>query len=183
MDKTKVNFISEITPQTEFIQVAGTLLNLELIGDKRAKRLVAQLKDKTGFLELVWFQGISWVQKMLEPGQSYLVYGRLGFFQNTAQIVHPEIELWLPEKKDGKSFLEPVYPATEKLKARGLGGRQIAKLTQVLISQLFDRDLPENLPGNIIDKLKLIGEDKGGMYLFDRDLQTMGIAGEGGKKH
>ena len=41
----------------------------------------------------------------------------------------------------------------------------------------------ETLARNIIDKLKLIGEDKGGLYLFDRDLQTMGIAGQGGKRN
>jgi ferritin len=28
----------------------------------------------------------------------------------------------------------------------------------------------------ILDKLKLIGEDKGGMYMFDRDLETAGIS-------
>lgn len=39
----------------------------------------------------------------------------------------------------------------------------------------------ETLARNVIDKLKLIGEDKGGLYLFDRDLQTMGIAGHSGK--
>ena len=156
IDKTKVSFISDITPQSEYIQVAGKLLNVELVGDKRAKRLVAQLKDKTGFLELVWFQGVSWVQKMLEPGQSYLVYGRLGFFQNNAQIVHPEIELWSPDKKEGKSFLEPVYPTTEKLKARGLGGRQIGKLTQALLIQLHEKDLPENLPDSALKSLELM---------------------------
>ena len=47
VDKTKVNFISEITPQTEFIQVAGNLQDIEIVGDKRAKRIVAQLRDKT----------------------------------------------------------------------------------------------------------------------------------------
>ncbi|MGZ8557290.1 MAG: DEAD/DEAH box helicase, partial [Chitinophagaceae bacterium] len=156
VDKTRVNFVSDITPQTEFIQVAGNLLNLELTGDKKTKRLVAHLKDKTGVLELVWFQGISWVQKMLEPGQSYLVYGRLSFFQNSVQIVHPEIEPWSPENKEGKNFLEPVYPATEKLKARGLGGRQIAKLTQALIWQLHEKDLPENIPDSILNSLSLI---------------------------
>lgn len=36
----------------------------------------------------------------------------------------------------------------------------------------------ETLARNIIDKLKLIGEDKGGLNLFDRDLQKMGIAGK-----
>jgi ferritin len=29
----------------------------------------------------------------------------------------------------------------------------------------------------VLDKLKLIGEDKGGMYLFDRDLGTMAVEG------
>jgi len=156
VDKTKVSFISDITPQSEYIQVAGKLLNLEVVGDKRAKRLVAQLKDKTGFLELVWFQGINWVQKMLEPGQSYLVYGRVGFYQSMPQIIHPETELWSPDKKEGKSFLEPVYPATEKLKARGLGGRQIGKLTQTLLNLLHEKDLPENLPGSVLKGLKLM---------------------------
>lgn len=28
---------------------------------------------------------------------------------------------------------------------------------------------------NVLDKLKLIGEDKGGLYLFDRDLQSMAL--------
>ncbi|NML23090.1 ferritin [Pseudoflavitalea sp. G-6-1-2] len=37
----------------------------------------------------------------------------------------------------------------------------------------------ESLARQIIDKLNLIGEDKGGMYLFDRDLGNM--PGEGGK--
>ncbi|HSB92546.1 MAG TPA: ferritin [Flavitalea sp.] len=40
----------------------------------------------------------------------------------------------------------------------------------------------ETLARNIIDKLKLIGEDKGGLYLFDRDLLTMGMPGPRGKR-
>ena len=156
VDKTKVSFIADITPQTEYIQVAGKLLNIEVIGHKSAKRLVAVLKDKTGTLDLVWFQGISWVQKMLSPGQLYLVYGRVGFFQDKVQIVHPEMELWTPENKEGKSFLEPVYPTTEKLKARGLGGRQIGKLTQSLLKLVSEKDLPENLPDNVLNNLKLM---------------------------
>jgi ATP-dependent DNA helicase RecG len=156
VDKTKVNLISEIGFQTEFIQVAGVLLNIEITGSKSARRLTAQLKDKSGFLELTWFQGINWVQKMLQPGQLYLVYGKVGFFQSRPQIIHPEIELLTPGKQDGKSFLEPVYPTTEKLKVRGLGGRQIGKLTQVLMTMLREKDLPENLPVAVLDRLKLV---------------------------
>ena len=156
VDKTKVNLISDITPQTEYIQVGGNLQDVELVGDKRAKRLVAYLRDKSGTLELVWFQGVNWVQKSLVPGQSYLVYGRVSFFQNAVQIVHPEIEPWSPDKKEGKSFAEPVYPTTEKLKARSLGGRQLAKLTQTLLGIIRERDISENIPAPVREQLKLI---------------------------
>ncbi len=156
VDKTRVTLVSDIRPEMELVQVAGTLVDMEVVGTKNARRLVAQLRDKTGFLELVWFQGISWVQKTLVPGQSYLVYGRVSFFHHTAQIVHPELEPWTPDKQDGKDFLEPVYPTTEKLKARSLGGRQIARLTQVLLGLLKERDIPENLPEHITTGLKLL---------------------------
>ena len=36
----------------------------------------------------------------------------------------------------------------------------------------------EALARNILDKLNLIGNDKGGMYLFDRDLESYGGAEE-----
>lgn len=130
VDKTKISSIADINPQTEYIQVAGVLLNIEVTGGKGVRRLTAQLKDRTGLLELTWFQGITWVQKTLQAGQSYLVFGKAGFYQNRPQIIHPEFELLTQEKQEGKNFLEPVYPTTEKLRGRGLGGRQIGKLAR-----------------------------------------------------
>ncbi len=156
VDKTKVNLVSEITPQTEFIQVAGKLMSVEIIGEKRGKRLVAELKDNTGILELVWFQGINWMQKMLNVGGEYLVYGRVSFFQGQPQITHPEIEAYTREKSEGKSFLEPVYPTTEKLKGKGLGGRQLSKLSFALLGLLREKDIPENLPQPILQQLQLM---------------------------
>jgi ATP-dependent DNA helicase RecG len=156
IDKTKVNLIREITPQTDFIQVAGKITSVQLMGEKRAKRLVAEIRDASGTLELVWFQGINYIEKMLSVGQVCRVYGRVGFFNSKPQITHPELEPLQEEKADGKNFLEPVYPSTEKLKARGLGGRQIAKLTHTLLTMLQERDLPENLPDTILQALQLV---------------------------
>jgi ATP-dependent DNA helicase RecG len=160
IDKTKVNLIADISPQTEFIQVTGTLVKFEVIGERAGKRLVAQLKDKTGFLELTWFQGINWVQKILNAGQSYLVYGRVTFYQGRPQIVHPELEAMGTEQQAGKNFLEPVYPSTEKLKAKGFSGRQMGKLTQALIAMLQEKDIPENIPDTILQQLKLVNRSK-----------------------
>jgi ATP-dependent DNA helicase RecG len=71
-------------------------------------------------------------------------------------MVHPEIEIFTPAKEGGKDYLEPVYPATEKLKARGLNGRQLAKLTYQLFSMIKPVDIPENLPANILSDYKLM---------------------------
>ena len=51
VDKTKVNLISEITPQTDlhtgeagYIQVAGVLVNFEVIGQRSGKKISSTTK-------------------------------------------------------------------------------------------------------------------------------------------
>lgn len=146
VDRTKINLIREIEPATEYIQVAGKIVSVGLLGDKRSRRLVAELRDASGTLELVWFQGIHGIQKLVQVGGEFLVYGRVSFFQGSPQLTHPEIEVLQGQGTARPEFLEPVYPTTEKLKVRGLGGRQLGKLTQVLLNMLKESDLMENLP-------------------------------------
>ncbi|MGZ5245755.1 MAG: ATP-dependent DNA helicase RecG [Flavitalea sp.] len=150
IDRTKVSTISQITPQTDFIQIAGKITSIGIIGEKRARRLVAEIRDSSGSMELVWFQGISWMEKMLTIGSTYLVYGRTSFFQGSPQMTHPEVEAFDPAGTEGKNFLEPIYPSTEKLKAKGLGGKQIGKLTAALFLMIHEQDLPENLSAEIV---------------------------------
>lgn len=156
IDRTRLNEIKQLTPATDFAQIAGVLVSVETVGQKRGKRLVGELKDKTGIMELTWFQGLNWVQKILQTGHSYLVYGRVSFYNGRPQMVHPEIELLQPGQADTKNFLEPVYSTTEKLKAKGLGGRQLGKLTQSLLPMIQEKDIPENLPEKILQQLNLV---------------------------
>lgn len=156
IDRTKVFKIIDLNASTEFAQVQGVLVNFEIIGEKSARRLIAYLKDDTGTLELTWFQGISWVQKMLKQGQPYLVFGRTSFFMGKPQMVHPEMEVIQAGAVQTKNYLEPVYPTTEKLKARGLGGRPMAKLVQALLPLLSERDIPENLPDGILQRAQFV---------------------------
>ncbi len=155
IDKTKIVKIGELTEATEYAQVQGTLQYYEVIGEKNTKRLVAYLKDNSGVLELTWFKGLSWVEKTLEEGEQYIVFGRISFFMGNPQMVHPEISTAASEA-NFKYALEPVYSTTEKLKARGLNSRQIAKLVQTLLAQLSEKDIPENIPETILQKGKLV---------------------------
>ena len=157
IDKTNVGTIASLQPQDDYAYVAGKLLSLDLLGDGRAKRLVGKFKDNTGTIELVWFQGISWVQKALMPGHSYLAFGKLGFFMGTPQIAHPDMEPFTPQKATGKQFLEPIYPSTEKLKARGLNGAALGKIMSEMLQKIQPKDLLENLPPHILQSYKLMG--------------------------
>lgn len=156
IDRTQITPISKIGPDTEYVQVRGKITSVETLGEKYGRRLVATLYDGTGEMELVWFQGINWIQKSLHIGASYIVFGKAGFFMNTPQITHPEIELLTEVNKEVKNFLEPVYPATEKLKAKGMGGRQLGKLTFALLQLLSEKDIPENIPAGILGKFHLV---------------------------
>lgn len=96
------------------------------------------------------------MEKNLHEGSKYLVFGKVTFFNGRAQITHPEIEDWNPALVDGKSFLEPIYPTTEKLKVRGLNGKQIGKITLALMGMLSPKDIPENIPNAVLQKLILM---------------------------
>ncbi len=137
--------------------MAGKLTAFHITGTGRGRRLVGELQDKSGVLELTWFQGVNWISKTLEVGREYLVFGKPGFFMGKPQITHPEIELFTADKAGGKSFLEPIYPATEKLKTRGLNGRNIGKLMFNLFTVITEKDLPENLPEHLVQTLDLVG--------------------------
>jgi ATP-dependent DNA helicase RecG len=156
IDKTEIKSIRDISPDTDFVQVAGILSYVELLGEKRGKRLTGQLTDGTGVLELIWFQGVNWVQKSLVPGQKYLLFGRISFFQGKPQMAHPEMELFTPANTDGKALLEPIYSTTEKLKARGVTGKAIGKLTHTLLGLLSEKELPEILPDEVLQTFKLM---------------------------
>ncbi len=171
IDKTKILKIADLTPAIEFAQVQGILALKEEIGEKAGRRLVAYLRDETGIVELTWFKGISWMQKILKEGEPYVAFGRVSFFMGNRQILHPEIEL-KTEMERGKEVLEPVYSTTEKLKVRGLGGRQIGKLVYALLGLLSKNDIPENLPQPIIDRSRIIERFTAYYQIhFPKDLQ------------
>ncbi len=160
IDKTKVDKIGMLSPTLEYAYIAGTLLSLEITGENRSRRLMGKLKDDTGVIDLVWFQGINWAQKILHTGQQYLLFGKLGFFMGMPQIAHPEVENFTTHNASGKNSLEPIYSSTEKLKAKGLTGNNLGKFTRDLLQRIPENGLPENIPELIIRQFKLLSRYK-----------------------
>jgi len=158
IDRTRFYKIKDIQPELPYVQVIARLTHKEVLGAKHTRRLVVQMQDDTGAMELVWFQGIKWIEKYLLTGKAYIVFGKPGMFNGKPQMAHPEIEQYSPEalKRKGNATLQPVYNSTEKLKQYTLDSKGLQKLTAALLEQ-HSRDISENLPLYLLNKLKLIG--------------------------
>lgn len=152
-DRTQITKIGAINQQMEYVQLAGTLVNISEEGVGRKSRLTATLFDDTGRIDLLWFQGAQWMKKSLKEGERYIVFGKLGTFNGLYNIAHPEIELWSSATASGGR--QPVYSTTEKLRVKGITNRSFAKITQALFEKVKPGDIPEVLPPAIISQYRL----------------------------
>jgi ATP-dependent DNA helicase RecG len=152
-DRTQLTKIAAINDQTEYAQIAGTLVNIAEEGAGRKRRLVATLYDDSGRIELLWFQGAQWMKKSLVENERYIVFGKVSTFNGVHNIAHPEIEVWNAET--AIAGRQPVYSTTEKLRVKGITNRSFAKLTQVLFERIKQGDVVEVLPNEILRQYNL----------------------------
>lgn len=153
-DRTQFHDISGLTDNMEYAQIKGRLRYVEKIGEGHKARLTGQFSDSTGVIELVWFQGITWLEKNLRTNSEYVIYGKPSFFQGRAQMQHPEMELLNETNAVGGHF-QPVYNTTEKLKKRYIDSKIIANFQRSLLEEAYSH-IRETLPEDITQKFRLI---------------------------
>lgn len=160
-DRTQFIKIKDIHADGIFVQVKGVLIEKELVaGRNKRNRLEATLKGETGFIDLLWFQGVKWMDSSLKEGEEYIVYGKIGMSYGKKSIVHPEIELLTKENLSRNVVLSPVYSSTEKLNKSGLSPRAISKLTYNLLLSIKSEIIHDTLPPYLLESLKLISLKK-----------------------
>jgi ATP-dependent DNA helicase RecG len=159
IDRSKIFKIKEIESDLAYVQLRGVIHNLQLVGERRGKRLTAALRDDSGEIELVWFQGIKWIRDSIKPGTEYIVFGKPSIFNRRYNIPHPELELAAEFEKTISKTLQGIYSTTEKLKSRGLGNKNLVSLMKALVLQIPGR-VPETLSPDIIRRLGLMGREE-----------------------
>ncbi len=155
VDRTKIYKVREVNPLSQYVQLKGILKDIDVVGEKHKKRMIANLVDESGSIELVWFAGVKWMKETLVEGKEYIVFGKPTVFGKKLNIVHPDITSTEDEKNSPAGILQPFYPSTEKLKAKSLDSRGISRLTRTLFQQVTPSDLPEIIPNYILDKFRL----------------------------
>ncbi|MBR4198300.1 MAG: ATP-dependent DNA helicase RecG [Bacteroidales bacterium] len=159
LDRTRFITINQISETNNYIVTKGVITDLKTVGEGRKMRLTAFLRDNTGCIELVWFQGIKWVKESLKTNVEYLVLGRPTLFNGSYNIAHPDLEPVKPESDTLAQSFIPIYSSTEKLKARGLSTKGISKLMAVLLGDARG-NIPETMPQYILNRFGLMGREQ-----------------------
>lgn len=153
-DRTKFFKIKDLNEDLDHVQVIARIRSVETIGDGRKKRLVAHIFDETGEMELTWFKGIQWVIKKLVPGGAFVFFGKPAKYGRKFSIAHPEMDV-LTTAQEERNFFQPVYPTTEKLRARFLDSKGISRIMEGLVSSAYPQ-IQETMPENVLQRFNLI---------------------------
>jgi ATP-dependent DNA helicase RecG len=157
LDRTQFYNVVDLHDDLPYVQVKGVLRGREVIGEGPKKRLVAKVGDASGELEVVWFKGVNFLEKVIKNHQEYIVFGKPTLFNGRPQMAHPELEE-VSEQKPGQSFLQPVYNTSEKLKNYH---RIDSKAIMRMVSDLLKIALPqvtETLSPALIQHYALMGK-------------------------
>ena len=154
VDRSRIYSIREIDGTMPYIQLKGKIRSFELAGEGRQRRLIAHFTDGTGFVDLVWFQGIKFLTGKYKVHQEYIVFGRPTVFNGRINIAHPDVDLVTEVRMDAMG-LRPYYNTTEKMKRSFLNSNAIEKLMGTLVQQLHE-PLPETLSSEILTEHHLM---------------------------
>lgn len=154
-DRSQVYRINSLQGDDVWVQLQGTIRPIGMTGQGNGRRYVAMLHDGSGEIELVWFKGIVYVDRMLKPGTTYRVYGKINNFKGKLSIAHPELDALIPNAPIKPLSLVPVYPLTEGMRRKKLENKFLVTAAQNAVNSTL-YDIPENLPQAILNKYKFI---------------------------
>ena len=154
IDRSRIYYIHEIDSSLAFIQLKGVIKSFETFGEGQRKRLVAHFTDGTGFVDLIWFQGIRFIENKYKVNQEYIVFGKPNLFNGKWNIAHPEVDPFLTETDRPDGFM-PMYTTTEKMKSRYLNSKALHKIIEDAFGMLNGK-LPESLSKDVIKEPKLV---------------------------
>ena len=153
VDRTKIYRIADIGDEaaSSLVQLRARVTGVSYAGAGRKRRFSVWVSDGSGSVELLWFQGIKWIEKRIETGREYLIFGRPSFYRGEMSMVHPEVET--VEKalsRKAESGMQGIYPSTEKLSST-FGSKGIYNIMCALWPMVRDHiadPLPDGLRQN-----------------------------------
>lgn len=149
------------------VTVIGEVFRFELRRSRKSNKqfFILTVKDDSGYLQCIWFEGVQWYKDAFEVGELLSLaavpeYDRLG----RVQFIHPDFDrlggmLEEGEPDWGKLFntgaIIPQYSSTAKLAQVGLDSRGFRRIIRSALKSHLG-DVREILPNEIRQELRLV---------------------------
>lgn len=154
VDRSRFYYIHEIDETLPYIQLKGRIASFEKMGEGRGRRLIAHFTDGSRFIDLVWFQGLKYVENRLKINTPYIVFGKPTRYGNRYNIPHPEVEPYTEANIQKTAGLQPFYNTTEKMKNNFLNSTAIRNIIFTALKNLSS--IEETLPNELVEKYHLM---------------------------
>lgn len=167
IDRSTILKIADLQDTSAFVQISGKVLSVNAFNKQgqipdpgKAKpgaisRLVVTVGDDTGQMKLIFFKGIRYMLTKLQPGKTFIFFGKPSVFNGQINIVHPEIDDISATTAVPSGTMTGVYPSTEKLKNAGVTGKVMNKIMASALQNELPR-VQETLPEYILKEKGLV---------------------------
>ncbi|MCD8184962.1 MAG: ATP-dependent DNA helicase RecG, partial [Rikenellaceae bacterium] len=157
IDRTRIYKIGEIQDGTlSYIQLRARIEGMQILGTGPKKRFRVVVSDGSGRAELIWFKGLSWIQKNLEINREYIIFGRPSFFNGTLNVIHPDMESTVVNPNRFQPGVQGVYRTTEKLTEGHINTKTLFTLI-CNAWQMAEGQIEETLPPEVLRNYNLMG--------------------------
>jgi len=147
VDHSQITAMKDVR-EGEDVTVLGKVSAAGPVRGGRRNRFVAIIEDKTGYVELVWFQKFGYLLNAFREGDIVMASGKISRF-NGISIAHPEFEII--ESADDEPIhtgrIIPVYPGNMALRENGLSSRGLRRIIKPALDTLAElqcETLPES---------------------------------------
>ncbi|MDP2918255.1 MAG: ATP-dependent DNA helicase RecG [bacterium] len=147
-DFSKIVAIGDLTPN-EIVTVLGEIQKIQTYRTPRQRMMIteATIADKTGSLDLIWFNQ-PYLENTLKPGQKIYASGKIEFGAPHCSIKSPEYEIFKYQTTH-TARLVPIYKVTKNLSPKWL--RYLVKSAIPL-----SKKIPDYLPLQIKHKYRFL---------------------------
>lgn len=167
IDRSTIIPIADIRTDSAYIQVRARVLSATVL-DKSGNavdpsdakfnavsRLSVMIADESAQMELVFFKGIKYMLAKLQPGKTFIFFGKPSFYNGWMNMVHPEVDDVVSSQPLPAGTMTGVYPSTEKLKNAGITGKVMNKIMAAAL-QSVSGTVTETLPEYILKEKGLV---------------------------
>lgn len=147
LDRSNTQKIKYLAGSGEEVTVAGKVIDINMAGYGRKKRLEVIVNDGTGEVKGVWFRGVGYFKKYFKEGETVAFFGVAKRYGKSISIAHPEVDKISSEGDlDSFSRIFPIYPGSKALSKARITSKLVQNwMEQVLKGLTANEFIPEHL--------------------------------------